>query len=506
VSDSVEGVMPRNWQERPLADLVDILDNARVPVNAKEREMRQGNVPYYGATGQVGWINGHLFDEELVLLGEDGAPFFDSAKPKAYVIRGPSWVNNHAHVLRARGDIPSAFLKYQLDCVDYHPFVSGTTRPKLPQGSMRKIRLRVPPVDEQCRIVVAIDSCFSRLDAATATLERVQRNLERYRASVLKAAVEGRLVPTEAELAKKEGRSYEPADKLLQRILTERRRRWEQAELAKMKAKGKVPSDDRWKGRYEEPALPDIEALPELPEGWCWATMDQLSSMVRNGLSMVPREAAGVPILRISAVRPLKVHLDDVRFLPPPRDDYQDYLVAPGDLLFTRYNGSRSLVGVCAAFPDTATPTVHPDKLIKVQLLPGMVAGFVEIAANVGSSRRHVEMRTRTTAGQAGISGADIKQLPIPIPPSAEQERIGRVADELLSVASNTESALSVGRARVVRLRQSILKWAFEGHLVDQDPNDEPASVLLDRVRAARASTEPLRKRARNQRRSSTVK
>ena len=109
-------------------------------------------------------------------------------------------------------------------------------------------------------------------DDAVATLERVRRNLTRYRASVLKAAVEGRLVPTEAKLARAEGRSYEPASVLLERILAERRRRWEEAELAKMKAKGKVPKDDKWKAKYVEPIAPDTSELPDLPEGWCWAT------------------------------------------------------------------------------------------------------------------------------------------------------------------------------------------------------------------------------------------
>jgi type I restriction enzyme S subunit len=109
----------------------------------------------------------------------------------------------------------------------------------------------------------------SRLDAATAALKRVQANLKRYRASVLKAACEGRLVPTEAELARKEGRDYKPADKLLQRILRERRARWEADTLAKLQASGKSPKDDHWKQKYKAPSAPDTANLPPLPEGWC---------------------------------------------------------------------------------------------------------------------------------------------------------------------------------------------------------------------------------------------
>jgi len=139
----------------------------------------------------------------------------------------------------------------------------------------------VAPLHEQRRIAEAIESYFSRLDDAVATLERVQRNLKRYRASVLKAAVEGRLVPTEAteaELARRQGRDYESASALLERILLERRRRWAEAELAKMKAAGKAPTNGKWKAKYKEPVAPDTTELPDLPGGWCWASVEQLAS------------------------------------------------------------------------------------------------------------------------------------------------------------------------------------------------------------------------------------
>ena len=143
----------------------------------------------------------------------------------------------------------------------------------------------VPPLPEQHRIVAAIETQFTRLDAAVAALQRVQANLKRYRASVLQAACEGRLVPTEAELARAEGRSYEPADQLLQRILQERRAKWEAEQLADMKAKGKVPKDDRWKSKYREPVKPDTSELPELPEGWVWASRSNNCRSFKGGMN-----------------------------------------------------------------------------------------------------------------------------------------------------------------------------------------------------------------------------
>ena len=202
----------------PFGELVEILDFQRRPINSDEREKRPGNIPYFGATGQVGWIDDYLFDEELILLGEDGAPFLDPVKPKAYLIKGKSWVNNHAHVLKGKRGISNRFLMYQLNQVDYRGFVSGTTRLKLPQAPMKQIPLVVAPEAEQFRIVGEIEKQFTRLEAGVGALKRVQANLKRYRAAVLKAAVKGRLVPTEAELARREGRSYEPASELLARL------------------------------------------------------------------------------------------------------------------------------------------------------------------------------------------------------------------------------------------------------------------------------------------------
>ena len=150
------------WETKRLDEVADILDNRRIPVNSKERDSRQGPVPYFGATGQVGWIDDHIFDEEIVLLGEDGAPFLDSNKQKAYVVRGKSWVNNHAHVLRVKEGIPSLYLKYWLDRLDYRPYVNGTTRLKLTQGEMRRIPISLPPERERHEIVAEIEKQFSR--------------------------------------------------------------------------------------------------------------------------------------------------------------------------------------------------------------------------------------------------------------------------------------------------------------------------------------------------------
>lgn len=161
-----------DWERRDLGELVDVLDSRRVPISAKERASRSGNVPYYGATGQVGWIDDALFDEPLILLGEDGVQFFDHDKPKAYSITGRAWVNNHAHVLRARISlINQRFLLHYLNWFDYTGFANGTTRLKLTQSAMRRIPVALPQLGEQQRIVEILEDHLSRLDAAAGYLK-----------------------------------------------------------------------------------------------------------------------------------------------------------------------------------------------------------------------------------------------------------------------------------------------------------------------------------------------
>ena len=173
----------------PLEQAADILDSYRKPVNSKERlNLIKGKpldelFPYYGATGQVGWIDSFLTDGEYILLGEDGAPFLNPYAEKAYIIYGKTWVNNHAHILRSKTN--NEFLCYYLNYFNYKNYVSGTTRLKLTQAQMRKIPIPNIPSDEQSRIVASIEELVSELDKAVDTLKTTKEQLEVYRQTIL---------------------------------------------------------------------------------------------------------------------------------------------------------------------------------------------------------------------------------------------------------------------------------------------------------------------------------
>jgi type I restriction enzyme S subunit len=391
--------------------------------------------------------------------------------------------------------IYAPLVQYFFNTNDYWRQIEGGKRgigqPNVNASVLADISLSLPPLPEQHRIVEKIEELFSDLDAGVSALQRAKANLKRYRASVLKSAVEGRLT----EEWRKEHPQTEDGQMLLDRILRERREKWEKDQLHKFKEKSKEPPKD-WQSKYEEPSAPDTSELPELPEGWVWATVEQLLVYLRNGYFQSPTKATeGIPLLRINAVRPMSVDLNEVRFLDKVEGDVDDFFVRDGDLLFTRYNGSVDLLGVAGMVRGCTRDTLHPDKLIRVVLALGSpLPEFVEISANVGASRKHISGRARTTAGQTGISGSDIREMPIPLPPLAEQEQIVALVEERLSQIDSAEKTIDSELIRSKRLRQSILKRAFEGKLVPQDPKDEPASILLDRIKESRESEQPKKK------------
>lgn len=192
--------MREDWIECKLEECSLVLNNLRKPINSSDRQNRIANkkieelFPYYGATGQVGYIDDYLTDGEFVLLGEDAAPFLEPTKDVAYLIQGKTWVNNHAHILSSL--INNKFLLHYLNQFNYKDYVSGTTRLKLTQGSLKSIPVKLAPLPEQRAIVKKLESLFSSLDAGVADLKKAQQQLKIYRQAVLKKAFEGELTNT----------------------------------------------------------------------------------------------------------------------------------------------------------------------------------------------------------------------------------------------------------------------------------------------------------------------
>ena len=350
--------------------------------------------------------------------------------------------------------------------------------------------LPLPPLPEQHRIVAEIEKHFTRLDASIDALKRVQANLKRYRASVLKSACEGKLVPTEAELAHSEDRDYEPADRLLERILSERRAQWE--------------SQEKRRGKYKEPSPPDTTDLPKLPEGWVWASLAQISDL-KGGATKGRRYRPGellteVPYLRVANVQRGYLDLTEVKMIKVAQDVADQLELVPSDILFTE-GGDRDKLGRGWVWKGEIDRCIHQNHVFRARLLLSeMHPEFVSWWGN-SFGQAFFEQSGKQTTNLASINLSVLSGFPVPTPPLAEQRRIVSEVDRRLSVVQQAEAAVEANLTRAERLRQSILKQAFSGKLVPQDPNDEPASVLLEQIRAEREAAEAAAKAQRRPRR-----
>lgn len=375
----------------------------------------------------------------------------------------------------------------------------GTTVASVDTELLQSFPLPIAPSDEQRRIVETIESYFTRLDDAVATLERVQRNLKRYRAAVLKAAVEGRLVPTEAELARADGRDYEPASVLLQRILVERRCRWEDAELARMKAKGKTQKDGKWKAEYPEPETTSFAALPDLPRGWVWTSVDAVGEVLL-GRQRAPQYLTGRysrPYLRVANIKDDRIDYSDVEEMDFDSTHFEKYSLIPGDILVSE-GQSPDLLGQSAIYDGGVDGLCFQKTLHRFRPIPsGPSSIFAQLVFRSHVKTGVFKRLGSITTNIAHLTLIKFKCSPFPLPPLIEQMRITRETERILSIVDELEASTVVQIMRCARLRQCILRWAFEGRLVDQDPTDEPASRLLERIRAEREAkpTQPSRTR-----------
>lgn len=328
----------------------------------------------------------------------------------------------------------------------------GTTVASVDTNALLGFEIPLVNLDEQHRIVAEIEKQFSRLDGAVAGLKRVKANLKRYKAAILKAAVEGRLVPTEADLAHREGRSFETGDQLLQRILATRRSQW--------------PG----KGKYKEPAAPDTTDLRKLADGWAWALAEQLSDFITKGTTPAAERLSG----NDGQVQFLKVYnltFDGVlnyRYKPAfvSQETHDSELarskVRPGDVLI---NIVGPPLGQVSVVPDSIREANINQAIARFRPIAPIDSAFLAMLLRCDDVMRWAIRRAKTTSGQSNLTLELCRLLPLPLPPLAEQHRIVAEVDRLLSIAREVEVEANLKRAQA--LRQSTLSKAFRSERLD---------------------------------------
>ncbi|AKH38264.1 MULTISPECIES: restriction endonuclease subunit S [Nitrosomonas] len=315
----------------------------------------------------------------------------------------------------------------------------------LNQKKINSLKIPLAPLNQQKRIVAEIEKQFSRLDEAVAILKHVKANLKRYKAAVLKAAVKGRLVETEAERARREGRSFETGEQLLQRILETRCSQW------------------KGKGKYKELVAPDTTDLPKLPEGWVWASVsDLLREPLRNGHSAkATTDPNGLRAFTLSAVTEGDFSEANTKRTVANPAKVADLWAMPGDIYVERSN-TPELVGTASLYSGPEKFAFIPDLLIRIRVCQLVVPRYVELALQSDFGRRYFKGRAQGISGtMPKIDQAAIEAYPILLPPLTEQYRIVAEIDRRFSLMSKIEAQMDANLQHADILRQSILHSSF---------------------------------------------
>ncbi len=512
--------LPGSWASAKLGDILPIHYGKGL---TKAKRNPEGDVPVYGSSGVVGTHDAAITSGPTLIIGRKGSVGTVHRSPQ------PCWPIDTVYFVEETSQTLLGYFEYLLKHLRLNALDRSTTIPGLSRDDYNEVLAPIAPLQEQRRIVEAIESYLLRLDDAVASLERVQRNLERYRASVLKAAVEGRLVPTEASLAREEGRSYEPASVLLEHILVERKKRWieDAAEKARAKAEAKaLKAGKAWtqeddekalenarktaEAKYKEPEAPDLSAfqsqaglsasnraqagttnLPTLPEGWCWATMESITvSGPQNGIYVHKSlYGEGTPILRIDDYQiDLSRSADELQRVSLANQDRRRYMLQVRDLVINRVN-SPSHLGKSMVVESRHVPAVFESNMMRLELAADIAAFFVQAFLSSAFGKSGLTENAKWAVNQASINQRDVGRTAVPLPPTSEQQRIVTELKHSFSITKAVRETISSSSAKSEKLSQSILKWAFEGKLVEQDPNDEPASELLERIKTEQSGT-----------------
>lgn len=345
---------------------------------------------------------------------------------------------------------------------------SATTIPIVNKSKFETTPFPIPPLPEQHRIVAKMEEHFTKLDAGIEALKKIKAQLKRYRQAVLKYAFEGKLTQEWREANKGK---IEPASVLLGRIKEQRKK--------------------ETKRELKELPPVDTSDLPELPEGWVWTRIGEIARMIQYGTSeKAGDDSTGVPVIRMGNIYDGKIIFGNLKYFPKGWSQVNDFILRGGDILFNRTN-SMELVGKTAVYKDNYPKAVFASYLIRVRVNNDFyIPEMISFSINSFYGRKYIASVVSQQVGQANVNGTKLSLMPIPLPSLSEQQKIVKKIESRFSIADNIEKAAEQSLKQSDRLRQSILKRAFEGKLVPQDHTDEPAEKLLKRIREEKARQE----------------
>lgn len=451
------------WLLKPLSEVVDLnprldksgyrddLDVSFVPMAAVEAgsgRIEVSKTKHFSAVkkGYTPFKEGDVLFAKITPCMENGKM---AVVPK--LTNGVGFGSTEFHVLRPRPGIEPRYIYHFVSNTSFrreaaHHMTGAVGQKRVPTSFLEDASIPVPPFDQQQLLVAEIEKQFSRLDEAVANLKRVKANLKRYKASVLKAAVEGKLT----EDWRKQHPNVESASKLLECILAERRAKW------------------NGRGQCNQPGEAETSDLPKLPDKWTWARLDAIAAL-KGGITVDKNRksstARTVPYLRVANVQRGYLDLSEIKTIEAPDADIKDLRLIPGDILFNE-GGDRDKLGRGWVWEGQLPECIHQNHVFCARLyLPEVSPKLVSWWGN-SFGQAYFSREGKQTTNLASLNLTKLSAFPIPLPPAAEQHQIVAEVERRLSVIEELEAAVEANLTRADRLRQSILKQAFDGGLI----------------------------------------
>lgn len=487
--------LPTTWCWTSIGDVTDVIGGG-TPSTTNPKNF-EGSIPwitpadmsgYSGKTisGGARFISEQGLEDSGARWLPQGTVLFSSRAPIGYVAIAtrPVTTNQGFKSFVPGCGLNSDYLYYWLTSAKQRAeaLASGTTFLELSGAKAAQIPLPLAPTAEQTRIVAKLEELLSDLDAGVDELKIAQKKLKQYRQSLLKSAVEGMLT---AEW-RAQCTPTETGAQLLQRILTGRRALWEAKQLAKFKKQGKTPPKD-WQKKYLEPVQPDTTDLPNLPAGWVWASVEQLGH-VQLGRQRSPSKvgkANPTSYIRAANITEGGVDLSDVLEMEFSETEKETFALKVGDVLLTEASGSPEHVGRPAIWKRVEGLYCFQNTVLRFS--PEGIGSEYAFYSFLAMQKLGVFSKLSGGVGINHLSAGKFSKLPVPLPPVDEQIALVETIKQSFSRCDDQLSFNAHALKQSTAQRQNILRAAFAGQLVPQDPNDEPAGVLLERIRVERA-------------------
>ena len=374
-------VLPKGWCLTDIGELLINRDGERKPVSSAIRNKQTNKIyDYYGAAGVIDKVNSYLFDERLLLIGEDGANLLSRSKNNAFFAEGKYWVNNHAHVLDATNKKILDFVAIAINSMKLDDYITGSAQPKLSQDNLNKIPITLPPLAEQQRIIAEIKKWFTIIETIESGKENLNTIIKQIKNKILDIAIHGKLVPQDP--------NDEPAIELLKRINPDF-----------------TPCDN---GHYPL----------NVPSGWIWTTLKDSISL-KSGIHIKVRDnTSGIyPIYGGNGVN----------------GSFNEYNVERNTIIIGRvgfYCGSVHLTDSKSWITDNAL-IVTKNELYDTSYLVYLLK-YLDLG------------KTSNSTAQPVVSGKGILPLQVPLPPLAEQQRIVAKIEEIFSILDGIQNSLEV--------------------------------------------------------------